>query len=54
MKIFKAFLRNTGGATSIEYAMIAAGISITIVAAARSIGTTVSTLYINKVAGNLT
>jgi pilus assembly protein Flp/PilA len=54
MKIFKAFLGNTSGATAIEYAMIAAGISIMIVAAARSIGSNITTLYINKVSGNLT
>ncbi|MDR3461211.1 MAG: Flp family type IVb pilin [Beijerinckiaceae bacterium] len=54
MKILKAFLADTRAATSIEYAMIAAGISIMIVAAARSIGSNITSLYINSVSGNLT
>lgn len=36
--MFQRFLRHTSGATAIEYAIIAAMISIVIVAAAASIG----------------
>jgi pilus assembly protein Flp/PilA len=41
-KFVSDFLRDESGATAIEYALIATGISITIVAAVNSIGTTVS------------
>jgi pilus assembly protein Flp/PilA len=41
----KAFLRDETGATAIEYALIAAGISIVIVVAVTSIGTTLSTTF---------
>ncbi len=53
MQIFKAFLHGTEAATSIEYAMIAAGISILIISGARSIGVNIGNLYINAVANNL-
>jgi Flp pilus assembly pilin Flp len=53
MRILRAFLRDTGAATSIEYAMIAAGISILIISGARKIGFNISNLYINAVANNL-
>jgi pilus assembly protein Flp/PilA len=39
------FLRNECGATAIEYALIAAGISIAIVAAVGSLGTTLNATY---------
>ena len=45
-KHLKRFVRDEAGATAIEYALIAAGISITIVAVVQSIGT--------KVTGNFT
>jgi pilus assembly protein Flp/PilA len=45
-KHLKQFVRDESGATAIEYALIATGISITIVAVVQSIGT--------KVTGNFT
>ena len=39
------FLRDRSGATSIEYALIASGISIVIVGAANSVGATVTNKY---------
>lgn len=41
----KAFLRDELGATAIEYALIAAGISITIVVAVTTIGTTINATF---------
>ena len=41
-KLVSDFLRDESGATAIEYALIAAGISITIVAALTGIGSSVS------------
>ena len=41
----KLFLQNESGATAIEYALIAAGISIVIVAAVQGIGTTLNTTF---------
>lgn len=40
MSILKRLLCDESGATAIEYALIAAGISIVIVSAARNVGTT--------------
>ena len=40
-KIF-AFLKNESGATAIEYGLIAAGISVVIIATVNSIGTTLN------------
>lgn len=40
-----AFLKNEFGATAIEYALIAAGISIVIVAAVNGIGTTLNAAF---------
>jgi pilus assembly protein Flp/PilA len=40
-----AFLRNESGATAIEYGLIAAGVSIAIVAAVQLLGTTVETTF---------
>jgi pilus assembly protein Flp/PilA len=42
MTVLKRLLRDESGATAIEYALIAAGISIVIVTAAKSIGTNLS------------
>ncbi len=39
------FLKNESGTTAIEYALIAGGISIVIVAAAQGIGTTLNTTF---------
>jgi pilus assembly protein Flp/PilA len=45
MEKLKAFLRDQNAATAIEYALIAAGISIVIVAAVTSIGATLNTTF---------
>ena len=45
MEKLRAFLRDQSGATAIEYALIAAGISIVIISAVRSIGTTLNTRF---------
>ena len=42
-----AFLRNESGATAIEYGLIAAGISIAIVAAVQLLGTTVENNFVS-------
>jgi pilus assembly protein Flp/PilA len=39
------FLRDQSGATAIEYCLIAAGLSIVIVAAVNGIGTTLNTRF---------
>jgi pilus assembly protein Flp/PilA len=44
-RLFSGFLADQSGATAIEYAMIAAGISIVIVASVNGIGTTLSTKF---------
>jgi pilus assembly protein Flp/PilA len=41
----KAFLNDESGATAIEYGLIAAGISITIIAAVKGVGTTLNTKF---------
>ena len=43
MAILRSLLRNESGATAIEYSIIAGGISIAIVVAARGIGTKLNT-----------
>ena len=47
MKLFAKFLRDESGTTAIEYALIAVGISVAIVAVAQGIGTQVKTLFTN-------
>jgi pilus assembly protein Flp/PilA len=42
MSKFVAFLRNESGATAIEYGLIAAGISIAIIAVVNTLGTTLN------------
>ena len=44
-KLVLRFVNNDAGATAIEYALIAAGISIVIVAAVNSIGTSLNTTF---------
>jgi pilus assembly protein Flp/PilA len=44
----RRFARHDGGATAIEYALIAGGISIGILVAVTSVGTTMNTLYYDK------
>jgi pilus assembly protein Flp/PilA len=43
--LFKRFLADQSGATAIEYCLIAAGISITIVAVVNGMGTALSNKY---------
>ena len=45
MSLIQRFLREETGATAIEYSLIAAGISIVIVASVNSIGTKLSSLF---------
>ena len=45
MSSIRKFLRDESGATAIEYAMIAAGISIVILGAVTLIGATLNTKY---------
>jgi pilus assembly protein Flp/PilA len=46
-KLFARFVRNESAATAIEYALIAAGISIVIVVAVNGIGTTLNSTFGN-------
>ncbi len=39
MSMLRAFLRNEDGATAIEYGLIAAGISVAIIATLKTLGT---------------
>ena len=45
MRIFQSFIKAEYGATAIEYSLIAAGISIVIVVAVNSIGSTLNTTF---------
>ena len=45
-QLFSKFLGDASGATSIEYALIAAGISIVIVTAVNGIGSALSTKFV--------
>jgi pilus assembly protein Flp/PilA len=47
MSRFVAFLRDTSGATAIEYGLIAAGISVVIIATVNGLGTTLSATFSN-------
>ena len=40
-----AFLKNESGATAIEYGLIAAGISVVIIAAVNTVGTKLNTMF---------
>jgi len=42
------FMLDESGATAIEYALIACGISIAILAAVNNVGSTMNTLYYDK------
>jgi pilus assembly protein Flp/PilA len=44
-RIFSKFLADHSGATAIEYCLIAAGLSIVILAAVNGIGTTLNTKF---------
>lgn len=54
MAVIKAFSRDKGGTAAIEYACIAALISIVIVSALRSMGANLSTLFFQPISTNLT
>jgi len=47
MSLFKSFLRNESGATAIEYGLIAAGISVAIIAVVNGLGTKLTTTFSN-------
>ncbi|MBB4009656.1 Flp family type IVb pilin [Allorhizobium taibaishanense] len=47
MKTFSRFLKNESGATAIEYGLIAALISVALVAGATSLGTSIGTTFNN-------
>lgn len=46
-KLLARFLSDQSGATAIEYGLIAAGISLAIIAAVNSLGTTLNTSFAN-------
>ena len=52
-KIFVRFLKDESGATAIEYGMIAALITVAIIAAVKTVGTKLSAQF-NTIQGNLT
>jgi len=45
MTKFAAFLKDQSGATAIEYGLIAAGISVAIIAVVNTIGTSLNTKF---------
>ncbi len=45
MSMIVAFLKNESGATAIEYGLIAAGISVAIIAAVNGLGTKLNTTF---------
>jgi pilus assembly protein Flp/PilA len=45
MKTFREFLADETGATAIEYGLIAAGISLAVIAAVNGLGTTLNTKF---------
>jgi pilus assembly protein Flp/PilA len=47
MSHFSAFLKDESGATAIEYGLIAAGISIVIIASVNAVGSTLNTTFDN-------
>lgn len=48
--MFKKFINDESGATAIEYGLIAAGISVVIIAAVQLVGTNLTATF-NRVAG---
>ena len=52
MKLVARFVKNESGATAIEYGLIAALISVAIIAGASTIGNNLSTT-LNTIGGNL-
>ena len=51
-KLLSAFLRDEGGATAIEYGLIAAGIAVVIIGAVKSVGTALNGTF-SKVAASI-
>jgi pilus assembly protein Flp/PilA len=49
-RLFHRFIDDQSGVTAIEYSLIAALISIVIIASVRTIGTTISTLFFGPIA----
>jgi pilus assembly protein Flp/PilA len=47
MRMILRFITDGSAATSIEYAMIAAGIAATVIAAVQGLGTKVDTLFVS-------
>ncbi len=47
MSVFKRFLRDESGATAIEYGLIAAGISVAIIATVNALGTQLNSTFTN-------
>ena len=45
IRVFKAFLADESGATAIEYGLIAAGISLAVIAAVNGIGSRLNTKF---------
>jgi pilus assembly protein Flp/PilA len=45
MKKFAEFVKDESGATAIEYGLIAAGISVVIIAAVKTVGTNLTTVF---------
>ena len=45
MNILKRFVKDNSGATAIEYGLIAAGISVAIIATVKTLGTTLNTTF---------
>jgi pilus assembly protein Flp/PilA len=45
MRFVLAFLKNESGATAIEYGLIAAGISVAIIAVVQGVGTNLKTTF---------
>jgi len=52
MKIFARFVKDESGATAIEYGLIAALIAVGIIAAATTLGGSISALF-NEISGKL-
>ena len=50
--LFARFVKDESGATAIEYGLIAAGISVAILLAVNSVGTSLVALF-NRIAGDL-
>jgi pilus assembly protein Flp/PilA len=52
MRLFAQFLRDQSGATAIEYGLIAAGISVAIIAVVNSLGSQLKTTF-SSITSNL-